>query len=178
MLRRLSHRMASCSTGVQQQLLAGAGSTVLGSTCSFEREQYTLWQGRRWATKKQGGSTKNKKDSQPKYLGTKMSDGQIAFPGQMLVKQRGTKFHPGHNVGMGTDFTLFAKSVGLVSFRHGSVLLPGRAPSAAKQRCYIDVLPLNNDWSEGYPAKVAQMIARRNEIRQQSLGLAAKYGKR
>jgi large subunit ribosomal protein L27 len=52
------------------------------------------------ATKKQGGSTKNKKDSQPKYLGTKMSDGQLAFPGQMLVKQRGTKFHPGHNVGM------------------------------------------------------------------------------
>jgi large subunit ribosomal protein L27 len=54
----------------------------------------------RRATKKQGGSTKNKKDSQPKYLGTKMSDGQLAFPGQMLVKQRGTKFHPGHNVGM------------------------------------------------------------------------------
>lgn len=55
---------------------------------------------RRRATKKQGGSTKNKKDSQPKYLGTKMSDGQLAFPGQVLVKQRGTRFHPGHNVGM------------------------------------------------------------------------------
>lgn len=51
------------------------------------------------ATKKQGGSTKNKKDSQPKYLGTKMSDGQLAFPGQVLVTQRGTRFHPGHNVG-------------------------------------------------------------------------------
>jgi ribosomal protein L27 len=52
------------------------------------------------ATKKQGGSTKNKKDSQPKHLGVKMSGGQLAFPGQMLVKQRGTKFHPGYNVGM------------------------------------------------------------------------------
>lgn len=54
----------------------------------------------RRATKKQGGSTKNKKDSQPKHLGVKMSGGQLAFPGQMLVKQRGTRFHPGHNVGM------------------------------------------------------------------------------
>lgn len=52
------------------------------------------------ATKKQGGSTKNKKDSLPKYLGTKMSDGQLAFPGQVLVTQRGTKFHPGRNVGV------------------------------------------------------------------------------
>lgn len=52
------------------------------------------------ATKKQGGSTKNKKGSQPKYLGTKMSNGQLAFPGQIVVKQRGTNFHPGHNVGV------------------------------------------------------------------------------
>lgn len=52
------------------------------------------------ATKKQGGSTKNKKGSLPKYLGTKMSDGQLAFPGQVLVTQRGTKFHPGYNVGL------------------------------------------------------------------------------
>jgi hypothetical protein len=52
------------------------------------------------ATKKQGGSTKNKKGSLPKYLGAKMSDGQLAFPGQVLVTQRGTNFHPGHNVGV------------------------------------------------------------------------------
>ncbi|WIA31499.1 hypothetical protein OEZ86_002392 [Tetradesmus obliquus] len=178
MLRTLSHYMASCSLGVQQQLLPGTACSVLGSTSSLQPEEYTQWQGRRWATKKQGGSTKNKADSQPKYLGAKMSHGQLAFPGQMLVKQRGTKFHPGHNVGMGTDFTLFAKSVGFVSFRHSSVLPPGRKPSAAKQRKYIDVLPLNNDWSEGYQAKVAQMVQRRNEIRRQSLGLAAKFGKK
>jgi ribosomal protein L27 len=52
------------------------------------------------ATKKQGGSTKNKKGSLPKYLGAKMSGGQLAFPGQVLVTQRGTNFHPGHNVGV------------------------------------------------------------------------------
>jgi hypothetical protein len=55
----------------------------------------------------------------------------------------------------GVDFTLFAKTVGTVSFRQGSVLLPGR--TAAKPRKYIDVLPLNNDWSEGYQVKVAQV---------------------
>jgi hypothetical protein len=55
----------------------------------------------------------------------------------------------------GVDFTLFAKSVGTVSFRQASLQLPGRA--AIKQRKYIDVLPLNNDWSEGYQAKVVQV---------------------
>jgi ribosomal protein L27 len=55
---------------------------------------------RRWASKKQGGRTKNKKDSQPKHLGVKMSGGQLIFPGQIIVRQRGQKFRPGHNVGM------------------------------------------------------------------------------
>jgi hypothetical protein len=58
----------------------------------------------------------------------------------------------------GNDFTLFAKTVGLVSFRQSSMPLPpGRPASAAKLRRYIDVLPLNNDWSAGYQAKVAQV---------------------
>lgn len=52
------------------------------------------------ASKKQGGSTKNKADSHPKYLGAKMSDGQIAFPGQIIVRQRGLRFKPGEGVGV------------------------------------------------------------------------------
>lgn len=52
------------------------------------------------ATKKQGGSTKNKADSNPKYLGAKMSDGQIAFPGQIIVRQRGLRFKAGEGVGV------------------------------------------------------------------------------
>lgn len=58
------------------------------------------WQAKRWATKKQGGSTKNKADSRPKYLGAKMSDGQLAFPGQILVRQRGLKIKAGDGVGV------------------------------------------------------------------------------
>lgn len=78
----------------------------------------------------------------------------------------------------GSDFTLFAKSVGLVTFRAGSVLLPGRAPSAAKRRRYIDVLPLNGDWGAGYKAKVDAMVAQRNRIRTAMLGYAARHGKK
>jgi hypothetical protein len=62
-----------------------------------------------------------------------------------------------HCCAQGVDFTLFAKTVGFVSFRQSSAEPPGRSRSAAKQRRFIDVLPLNDDWSEGYQAKVAQV---------------------
>jgi len=58
----------------------------------------------------------NKKDSNPKYLGVKVGDGQFVRAGNILVRQRGTKFHPGENVGMGRDFTLFALKDGFVKF--------------------------------------------------------------
>jgi len=77
-----------------------SGSSVFGSVQSFAPEEFTCWQGKRWATKKQGGSTRNKADSKPKYLGTKMSDGQIAFPGQIIVRQRGLRFKAGSGVGV------------------------------------------------------------------------------
>ncbi|KAI7845069.1 hypothetical protein COHA_001434 [Chlorella ohadii] len=59
------------------------------------------WQQLRWASKKQGGSTQNTKDSLPKYLGVKLFGGQRCRPGNIIVRQRGTEFHPGPNVGMG-----------------------------------------------------------------------------
>lgn len=65
---------------------------------------------------KAGGSTKNLRDSQPKYLGVKISDGQKAKPGDIIVMQRGTKFISGSNTGMGKDHTIFAKSEGIVKF--------------------------------------------------------------
>jgi len=68
------------------------------------------------ASKKAGGSTKNGRDSNPKYLGVKMFGGQAIIPGQIIVRQRGTKFHPGKNVGLGRDFTIFALSEGAVKF--------------------------------------------------------------
>jgi large subunit ribosomal protein L27 len=68
------------------------------------------------ASKASGGSTKNGRDSHSKRLGVKRFDGQIVRAGNILVRQRGTKVYPGKNVGMGSDFTLFALVDGVVKF--------------------------------------------------------------
>ncbi len=68
------------------------------------------------AHKKGGGSSKNGRDSAAQRLGVKRFGGQIVKAGEILVRQRGTKFHPGLNVGKGKDDTLFAKAAGTVSF--------------------------------------------------------------
>ena len=69
------------------------------------------------AHKKAGGSAKNLRDSNPKYLGTKLYDGEHAQTGYVLVRQRGTKIIAGKNVGIGSDHTLFALKDGTVKFR-------------------------------------------------------------
>ena len=69
-----------------------------------------------FASKKGVGSSKNGRDSAAKMLGTKRGDGQFVLAGNILVRQRGTKFHPGNNVGKGNDDTLFAKVDGVVKF--------------------------------------------------------------
>ena len=69
-----------------------------------------------FAHKKGGGSTKNGRDSNSKSLGAKRADGQFVKAGNILVRQRGTKIHPGTNVGIGTDDTLFAKVDGTLRF--------------------------------------------------------------
>jgi large subunit ribosomal protein L27 len=69
------------------------------------------------AQKKGGGSTRNGRDSQPKMLGVKAFGGQLISAGSIIVRQRGTKFHAGSNVGMGRDHTLFALVDGTVSFQ-------------------------------------------------------------
>ena len=71
-----------------------------------------------FAHKKGGGSTKNGRDSNAKRLGPKRADGQFVKAGNILVRQRGTHIHPGVNVGIGTDDTLFAKADGVVRFSH------------------------------------------------------------
>lgn len=68
------------------------------------------------AHKKAGGSTSNGRDSNPKMRGVKMYGGQKVVPGNIIVRQCGTKIHPGKNVGMGKDFTIFAKAEGTVEF--------------------------------------------------------------
>ena len=71
------------------------------------------------ATKKAGGSTKNGRDSESKRLGVKKYGGQSVISGNIIIRQRGTKFYPGDGVGMGVDHTLFACRNGKVSFSSG-----------------------------------------------------------
>ncbi len=82
------------------------------------------------AHKKGMGSTRNGRDSISKRLGVKRYAGQIVKPGQILVRQRGTKFHPGYNVKRGGDDTLFAVAEGVVKFEH------------RKNRTYVSVYPV------------------------------------
>ena len=69
------------------------------------------------ATKKAGGSSKNGRDSAGRRLGVKKFGGEHVIPGNILVRQRGTKFYPGDNVGIGKDHTLFSKTEGKVQFK-------------------------------------------------------------
>ena len=73
------------------------------------------------AHKKAGGSSRNGRDSAGRRLGVKKFGGEIAIPGNILVRQRGTKFYPGTNVGIGKDHTLFALVEGRVTFHKGKL---------------------------------------------------------
>jgi large subunit ribosomal protein L27 len=70
------------------------------------------------AHKKAGSSTKNGRDSQSKRLGVKIYDGETVKPGMIIVRQRGTRIHPGENVGLGRDFTIYSLIDGRVKFEH------------------------------------------------------------
>ena len=82
------------------------------------------------ATKKGAGTTNNGRDSIGRRLGVKMSGGQAVIPGNIIIRQRGTKFHPGVNVGMGKDHTIFSKVEGTVKFKRG-----------VKNRLTVSVMP-------------------------------------
>ena len=85
------------------------------------------------AHKKAGGSSRNGRDSESKRLGVKKFGGEKVIPGNILVRQRGTKWHPGVNVGIGKDHTLFAKTEGAVEFK-----------AKANGRTYVSVMPLQD----------------------------------
>lgn len=72
------------------------------------------------AHKKAGGSSRNGRDSEGRRLGVKKYGGEAVIPGNIIIRQRGTRFHPGSNVGMGRDHTLFALTEGHVVFRRSS----------------------------------------------------------
>ncbi len=82
------------------------------------------------ASKASGGSTKNGRDSNSKRLGVKRFGGQLVKAGNIIVRQRGTKIYPGKNVGMGSDFTLFALTDGVVKFEN------------KRKKKFVSVLPV------------------------------------
>jgi large subunit ribosomal protein L27 len=86
------------------------------------------------ASKKAGGSTKNGRDSNPKYRGVKAYGGEVIEAGSIIIRQVGTAVHPGTNVGIGKDFTLYAKVKGVVKFEHAT----------RKRRC-VSVYPLDTN---------------------------------
>ena len=83
------------------------------------------------ATKKAGGSSRNGRDSAGRRLGIKKYGGEVVIPGNIIARQRGTKWHPGENVGIGKDHTIFSKIVGIVKF----------VKSNHKSRIFINVVP-------------------------------------
>lgn len=85
------------------------------------------------AHKKAGGSSRNGRDSQSKRLGVKLFGGQLAKAGSIIIRQRGTQFHPGDNVGCGKDYTLFAKTEGHVVF----------ATKGLFNRKYVSIQPVS-----------------------------------
>jgi len=90
------------------------------------------------AHKKAGGSTRLGRDSNPQYLGTKTGDGQAVRPGQVLVRQRGTKIYPGKNVKRGGDDTLYALIAGIVKFTTKKVK---RFDGSLKKRRFANIVP-------------------------------------
>jgi large subunit ribosomal protein L27 len=89
------------------------------------------------AHKKAGGSSRNGRDSQSKRLGVKRFGGERVIPGNILVRQRGTQWHPGKNVGMGTDHTIFALVEGQVEFQ-----------TKRNERVYVSVRPVKAEAAE------------------------------
>jgi len=96
------------------------------------------------AHKKAAASSNNGRDSNPNYLGVKIYGGQLAIAGNIIVRQRGTKFHPGNGVGIGRDHTIFSLIDGKVNFKTGR-----------KNRTYIHVDPLTDEeWADlGLPPR-------------------------
>jgi len=89
------------------------------------------------AHKKAGGSSRNGRDSNSQRLGLKIFGGEAVIAGNIIARQRGTKWHPGHNVGLGKDHTLFALTDGRVEFR-----------TKTKGRVFVSVIPMSEAAAE------------------------------
>ncbi|BAF14375.2 Os04g0321400 [Oryza sativa Japonica Group] len=128
-ISRMAHDILSVpmSTVASESCFSLANQALCEKRCSLLPETLEESSGglslifKRWATKKTAGSTKNGRDSNPKYLGVKKFGGEKVEPGNIIVRQRGTRFHPGNYVGMGKDHTLFCLKEGHVRFERNKL---------------------------------------------------------
>jgi large subunit ribosomal protein L27 len=177
LLRALSRHglLGSLGTAIQAQgtlpsaasLLERSPSNTITSEPSTSAAA-TLQHHRGMATKKAGGSARQNPDSKSRNLGAKFVHNEVVFPGQIIVRQRGTKWHPGENVGLGKDHTIFAKSVGKVHFSKQTVQF---TPDRSRDRTVVSVVPIvgNDSQSPAYKELEARMIAERAQIKRAML---------
>lgn len=137
-----------------KQLVSSAAQLLetIPSTSQPSSVVASQWQQCRWASKKQGGSTQNNKDSLPKYLGVKLYGGQQCIAGNIIVRQRGTRYHAGDNVGMGRDHTLFAMTPGTVQFSY----------DRRRKRRFVSVQP--HAETAGMTALVGRSLAHQQRV--------------
>merc|ERR1719409_208315 len=115
-------RRTAVTVGTVARAGAATGRLLGGELASASAASEGTWNAgvnaifARFASKKQGGSSNNGRDSNPKFLGLKKGNGEVVRPGHIIARQRGTKWHPGVNCGIGKDHTLFALVQGKVLF--------------------------------------------------------------
>ncbi|GAB5355036.1 hypothetical protein AAMO2058_000171400 [Amorphochlora amoebiformis] len=127
---------------------------------------------RSFASKAAGGSSTNKKDSAGRRLGVKKFGGKYVYPGNILVRQRGTKFHPGIGVGMGKDHTLYALVPGKVKFSR--IMRPSVKVFKKKGRKFVNVLPPGDEYYDFPKEIVEDMYDARKRIEKWKLEWKAK----
>ncbi|KAJ2725585.1 54S ribosomal protein L2 mitochondrial [Coemansia sp. Benny D115] len=117
------------------------GSVLSTASSPTQLSSSFVYQQLRFATKKTGGSSRNGRDSIGRRLGMKKQQNEYVIPGNIIVRQRGTKFHPGENVGMGKDHTLFALQPGYVKVYEDSSIKKGRRHIAVAQHKEDNAFP-------------------------------------
>merc|ERR1712157_256779 len=137
-----SERRADGRRQTRETKSVSMASTSMMMRCARSRQPLRI----ECAHKKGSGSTKNGRDSNSKRLGVKVYGGQHVTPGGIIVRQRGTKFYPGENVGIGKDYTLYAKCEGVVQFEYKS----------KRNRQYVTVKSLPEDDEGKTPTMLAQ----------------------
>lgn len=150
--RGLATGMTARTWGLRLGLAAVPSSSPSSTTSVMVQRGVINDMWRRGAVKKTGGASKNGRKARPKYLGPKRADGEEVNAGEILLRQRGTRIHPGEGVGCGRDHTLYATIPGIVSYSVSHFPVP--------RRRLLNVLPLE----VGLARRVAQLRNRPSQL--------------